>query len=309
MSRIAWVVPRYLPHAPAGAEWTAHELLTALAARGHVVHAVTTGPEAGRYVGYTYEGVDVMSMKYCKPRYDVVIGHLGYADQLRPIARRGAPIIWMAHADYQYAWGNDAQPTHWIANSRHVQQVGPPDAWLMRPHTPAHRYATAPGQHVTLINTSKAKGVDTFRRVMRALPDLSYLAVQGGYDHQILRPKQIRSLRVTKPNGDPRTIYAQTRILLAPSRAESWGRTPLEAAHSGIPTIAHPTSGITEGIGHAALHADAADTDAWIRHIKALSDPTYCQHVGSLAMIRAAAIEHLTAMDRDQVIQNIEGLL
>ena len=49
------------------------------------------------------------------------------------------------------------------------------------------------------------------------------------------------------------SVYARTRLLLMPSRSESFGRVGLEAAASGIPTIASPVEGVPEVLGDCAL--------------------------------------------------------
>jgi flagellar basal-body rod protein FlgC len=58
--RVAWIVPRYPPVAPAGAEWTAHELLVELAHRGHHAAAIVTGRERNEYLDIA--GVDDVVM-------------------------------------------------------------------------------------------------------------------------------------------------------------------------------------------------------------------------------------------------------
>ena len=58
-----------------------------------------------------------------------------------------------------------------------------------------------------------------------------------------------------------------------PSVYESYGRVALEAAVSGIPTIAHPTAGVQEALGDAALWADRDQLSAWVDQISALDDP------------------------------------
>jgi glycosyltransferase involved in cell wall biosynthesis len=92
-------------------------------------------------------------------------------------------------------------------------------------------------------------------------------------------------------------VYAQTSVILAPSRYESWGRVPLEAAVSGIPTIAHPTRGLRESLGTAALFADRDSPDEWERSVRLLEDQRVFSSVSETARRRALALEARAVAD------------
>jgi hypothetical protein len=58
-----------------------------------------------------------------------------------------------------------------------------------------------------------------------------------------------------------------------PSSYESWGRVAIEAACSGIPTIAHPTDGLLEALGPAGIFVDRRKTRQWQAELERLDDP------------------------------------
>jgi glycosyl transferase family 1 len=313
--RIAWCLPRYPNRHPAGAEWTAHELLHRLARDGHSAHAVITGSLANHYTDETFEGVPVGPLRswVFAVEWDVVIGHLGHADQARAIAGH-APVVWMAHAAYQYAWGDAARPDRYIANSEHVQGAGPPGTWLMRPHVPASRYTGAVATfhrgemaHITLIGASDQKGIALLRRIARAQPHRSFLVVQNAYDQQRISTGQKGNIHVVPAGQDMRRVYAQTRILLVPS-VESWGRVAIEAGHNGIPTIAHPSSGLRESAPTAAIYADHGNLPAWTDALTALDDPDAYSSMSRMARANAVIRERDTRADLDQAVDQLAAL-
>ena len=62
-----------------------------------------------------------------------------------------------------------------------------------------------------------------------------------------------------------RTIYADTRVLLAPSQwEEGWGRVVTEAQFSGIPAVASRVGGLPESVGSGGILIDpAAPIERW----------------------------------------------
>jgi glycosyltransferase involved in cell wall biosynthesis len=142
---------------------------------------------------------------------------------------------------------------------------------VVRPPVHADKYRTTPGDRVTLINLSEAKGVRTAWRAAERLPDVEFLGVLGGYGEQI-RPR-LPNWETIGTQTDMRAVYGRTRVLLMPSAAESWGRTAVEAMCSGIPVIAHPTAGLVECLSYAGVFVDRDDADGWAAAIRDLLDP------------------------------------
>jgi len=99
------------------------------------------------------------------------------------------------------------------------------------------------------------------------------------------------------PVDDMREVYARTRVLLMPSAYESYGRTGLEAAASGIPAIAHPAAGIREALGDAAVFVGRDDFDAWEHAIRALDDEYEYARCSAAARARYDSLDPASELD------------
>lgn len=124
---------------------------------------------------------------------------------------------------------------------------------------------------ITLINLTDNKGAVTFYRLAEAMPDRSFLGVIGGYDQQMIR--RMPNVEIHPNTADIREVYRRTGILLMPSAIETWGRVAIEAMCSGIPVIAHPTNGLSEACGNAAIFCHRSKPEEWIKAIESLDDP------------------------------------
>lgn len=311
--RIAWCLPRYLPVAPCGAEWTAHELLTALARRGHEAVAIITGREAGAYRDVdSFEGVkicELTSIVYAHDHFDVVLGHLGNAAACRLVAGSDTPVVWMAHAAYQYEWSRDAEPDHYIANSQHVLAAGPPGTWIMRPHVPSSRYAGFGGTHtaITLIGATDQKGLPVLRRLATAMPHAEFRVVQSAYDRQRIGVGQRGNIDIWQPQPNILDAYRAASVLLVPS-VESWGRVAVEAAWNGVPVVATPSAGLTEAMGDAAIYVDGRDIPRWRKALRELDDPALYHEMSAAGRLRAQLLEQRSQIDQDHIIRQLEEI-
>ncbi len=90
---------------------------------------------------------------------------------------------------------------------------------------------------------------------------------------------------------DMREVYADTRILLAPSQwREGYGRIATEAQVSGIPVVGSDRGGLPEAIGEGGLvlPADASPT-VWAAAIRRLwDDKAYWSEKSEAALNHAA---------------------
>lgn len=305
--RILAHLPLYPPTSLVGAWLSTHQCLAALADRGHQVE-VSTYLASGPPWTYSHEGVDVFPRRPLDlTGIDLVVSHLGDRQEASAAARAaGVPSVRMVHGvplaghvlDDDLAVFNSqslADQVGWAGR----QVVVPPPIW-------PEDYRTTPGDRVTLVNLSPDKGGYHLWKIAERMPHVQFLAVRGGYGPQIRRC--LPNVEMIDSTLDITTaVYARTRILLMPSRVETYGRTALEAACSGIPTIAHPTPGLIESLGDAATFVDRSSITSWVAAIDRLFDPAEWLAASRRALARAEQLD--PAGDLDRFCTSIESLV
>lgn len=312
--RVVAVMPLYPPKSRVGAWLATHELLAALVARGHHVDVFTrlAGADVYELDGVTVgQGRMTHTIDVAVAVCDVVVSHAGDDRVGVTLAEKWAkPSIRMAHG-----WNRDlaerlAGADLVVFNSQTLADTAHELGWdgehiIVWPPLRVERFRTMPGRKVTLVNLSEMKGGELFWRLARSAPHLEFLGVIGGYGRQIRdRLPNVEIVETTENMRDD--VYGRTRILLMPSEAESWGLAALEAACSGIPTIAHPTDGLIASLGDAATFVDREDGQGWLDAIEALSDPKQWATKSALARARAEQIAGDDGVER--FIQAIEQL-
>jgi glycosyltransferase involved in cell wall biosynthesis len=227
---------------------------------------------------------------------DVVVGQLtarGFSLRLGARCRR--PVAYFMHignVDERALFGS---PDLTVFASTTVQQQYP---WItpsivVRPPVPEDEYLSTQGDAITLVTYSEAKGARVFTELARRLPERQFLTIAAGTE----RPPPAPNVTVLGPVEDMRAVYGRTRILLMPSVYESYGRVGLEAAASGIPTIAHPAAGIREALGDAAVFVDRDDVDAWAGAICRLDEPAEYARRSTLARVRFESLDAARELD------------
>lgn len=299
------MLPSYPPDHGVGSWVMTHTLLAALAERGHrvdVALSVQTGEP------YVLDGVHVWPYlgKQDPFRFtaaaSVIVTHAGSAARAATIGElQGIPVVQIAHSSS--AVSEHAVKRRPVActvfNSVQMRAAAgtyPGRSLVIRPPVHAGDYATTPGDRVTLVNLSEDKGADVFYQLAERMRDRKFLGVEGGYGVQVV-PRSRDDLPHVELVGHVRTdqmreqVYARTRVLLMPSAHESWGRVAIEAACSGIPTIAHPTAGLRESLGGAGIFVDRDDIDAWERTLRRLLDGRSWRPASRKARARAAELD------------------
>jgi glycosyltransferase involved in cell wall biosynthesis len=117
------------------------------------------------------------------------------------------------------------------------------------------------GDKILHVNPSKEKGIELTLQVAQKMPEQEFV-LAGTIDDQEIQEK-VNELENVESLGyveDMKKAYRQTRIVLMPSKwEEPYGRIPIEAGASGIPTIATNKGGLPESIGNQELLIENAE--------------------------------------------------
>lgn len=273
--RVVAVAHYGLPHNRGGSEIMLHELLAALVRAGHTAELVVTEHE---HPTVTVDGVTVHHGRHHLDRLaaaDLLVTHHKEATPAIAAAKQhGIPTALLVHSDLPYNRGYLASgPDLVVFNSHHARQC---HRWtgrslVVNPPVWGHQHATTRGDMVTLINPIPEKGARLFYQLAARMRSTRFLAVEGGYGHERQIRRSLPNV-VWQPHTDDmrRHVWARTRILLMPSSYESWGMVGVEAMHSGIPVIAHPTPGLRESLATAGTFIDRRHVSRWITAIRRL---------------------------------------
>lgn len=305
------VVPLYPPQSLVGSWLTTHEFLRHLVSRGHRV-AVTAYLSAGStWQSVLHDGVLVEKHFRLIGEPDVVVGHAGDDGSALAIAERsGCPLVTMVHGgkpDVVKAKliGSDLAVFNSASFAEAVHWDGP--TLIAHPPVNPAAYATVPGEHVTLVNLAEDKGGALFWRLADAMPDIPFLGVHGGYGRQLLYGGHANVIlqRLTANMRDD--VYRRTRVLLMPSHHETWGRVGIEAAASGIPTIARPIPGIVEALGRGAVYVNSSEIADWSSAVRAVLEPAEWKRLS--AMARRRVRQHDPADQLERFAAAVEGIV
>jgi glycosyltransferase involved in cell wall biosynthesis len=184
----------------------------------------------------------------------------------------------------------------------------PPASIMMHPAVFADEYKTntkLTREFITLINLWDGKGGDVFWEIAERMPEVKFLGIEGAYGEQVIGDLPNVTVIGHQPPELMSWNYKQTKILLMPSTYESYGRTAVEAACAGVPTIASPTPGLREALGSdGTFVANRADPDEWVAAIKNMLKPA--NYTKAKAGARAIANRQNPKADLDMVCAAIE---
>lgn len=217
--------------------------------------------------------------------------------------------------------------SHWVAEAENW----PGPQIVIHPVVEPEHYRCERGDGITLVNCTPGKGSATFYQLAQLLPGEKFFTVAGAYGTQMRCPKPSAADTVQRvshdfykegarygsveksiceeglPNvthldhtSDIREVFRRTKVLLMPSGYESYGRVGIEAACAGIPTIAHPTPGLTEAFGDdAGIFYDRDDIAGWFNEVKRLlDDEVYYRKRSGAVLDLASRLEPESEFDR-----------
>lgn len=313
--RVLAMLHWYTPHHNAGAEMMAHAMLRALAAAGHRVDVLLSRSHPEIVEPYEIDGVHVHPRRdkgdpfrwiIGPDRADVIVAHLECSERALILGRTyRVPVVILAHNTHRATVDTVLHhPDLVVYNTRWMREDIGQQCAQLRPGRPMPRsivvhppvsvddYRVKPGNAITLVNLFGQKGSATFYTLAERLPERRFLGVTGAYGGQDVRDLPNVEIVDHVPGREmPQRVYARTKVLLAPSVYESYGRVVIEAASSGIPVIAHPTPGLREALGDAGAFVDRDDTDGWERELRRLLTPRGWSNASKAAAARAAELD------------------
>jgi hypothetical protein len=280
-----WIMHSYASTVKAGAELMAHEVSKYLQSVGWNVRVMLYD-----HTMESFDGVPLIKMPYQQPldatcrrileESDFILTQNFVAEDVLTIAEEfGLPTCFFLHLDVekteilQQRWN---VPVFIIYNAITQHEVVPTiHPWtVVRPHINYEKFEglnTSRGEHVTLLNCIPNKGGHVIKALADMMPDKKFLAVKGGYGPQVLDGDQ-PNLTYYNHTDNPLPFYENSRVVIMPSKSESWGRVALEAMAAGIPVVAGDTPGLRECTNGAAPICAQEDIGCWEREVGRLYD-------------------------------------
>lgn len=187
----------------------------------------------------------------------------------------GAASVVNVHTPPRYGRGiADAMyETDYAIYNTHTSAVewGEPNALVVHPPiNPMPANTKTGGDAYTVLSSLRNKGVEVVLSLAKMYPDKRFIIVRSPAEPTHGLPdieQRVDALPNVElhPRVPPEEVYKyleQTRILLVPSRYETYGMSTIEAAGYGIPTVHVDTPHVREGIGDGAILVPPMDVAA-----------------------------------------------
>ena len=272
--RILAIVKLYACKNKAGGEMYLHHFLKHLKSLGHQISVLI--PYSEKIELYEFEGIYVSEtdeknwLDYIEDS-DLVITQLERAEEtIKECIIRDHKCMYITHGPItpKYIKYVNHPKIIKIFNSNYLKNhynrewngiQG--DYFILYPYTPDYsEYATTDlkyRQFITFVNPCPFKGSDLFYELVERMPDKKFMVVEGGYYPELQRlERHYPNLVIQKNTQDMvNDVYLKSRIVLQPSRVESYGMVASEACSMGIPTIVNKLcEGLKENMGRINLY-------------------------------------------------------
>lgn len=305
-SRSVMLLHAYVPFWNAGSEVCAHTVNRLLVQRGHEVWVGAPG-----YPNKMYEGVHLFNSNDKQYLNDLmvhtqVLSTHSFRDRCLKLKDRfGIAFIDWFHggtytANAKIAGARNGDPRYWaVFNSNSLlesfSEIQNKKYFILKPPVDWREYQITKEEqkpeYVTLSNLNENKGGHILIDIAKAAPEIKFLGVRGSYWKQIEDPT-VTNITYIDNTPKIKEVYAQTKILIMPSKDETWGRTAVEAMASGIPVIAAPTPGLKECCQDSALFVERSNIEEWVRLIRRLiNDKSFYDEYSYRGKVRARQLE------------------
>ncbi len=314
----------HLPDVVGGLQTTLHELCLALMQRGvepsvlcgytASVHADSAQPRSDEWQGYPVmrspEPINALPTIAALNEPDAIVVLTG--DKTVPMIvaamQTGKPVgVYIHNVEYR-EFGGVLLPDpdiRYFSNSRftarRLNALFGLDSEVVYPLVQPDSYCLdSSREKILFINPSLPKGVEVFFRVAERLPHLAFRVAEswnlnGAWrDYCLQRADRLENVEWMSPTRDPAVLYGSARLLIMPSVwEESFGRSVVEAQHSGIPVVASDRGGLPEAVGEGGICLPAdSDVDTWVRTVEKLcADPALYAELSTKALANARSVE------------------
>jgi glycosyltransferase involved in cell wall biosynthesis len=279
-----------------------HEILIALRDRGHEVRVFDLGRHSGSFEGVEIVPVDTGKAQIAHEWADVVITQTNASTNASLNFGNRCPIVYINHEpkNFQSELPRGQRGLLVVFNSvwSCTQTNYSGNHLILPPPVDPNKYKTTRGNRITLVNLNQIKGGDIFWQLALALPDHQFLGVIGGYGHQIRSKTTPPNVKILETTTDMKSVYSQSRIVIMPSKIESYGRVGVEAFASGIPVIASPTDGLREALGDAGIFVSSRNVEHWVKEIKRLDNDDQYNEASSRAYQRSNELDPIHTLDK-----------
>jgi glycosyltransferase involved in cell wall biosynthesis len=196
-----------------------------------------------------------------------------------------------------------------------AKEWGEPNAFVLHPPInilPKKKKPT--GEAYTILSSLVNKGIEVVLELAKMYPDKKFIIVRSpaepthGLPDLEQRVKKLPNVKLY-PRVAPEEVYKyleETRILLVPSRYETYGMSAIEAAQYGIPAIHVDTPHVREGIGEAAILIPPLDVAAAAKGIEAI-EKDY-DKFSKKALARAAWLQKRQEKEISQFVEFIDKI-
>ena len=125
------------------------------------------------------------------------------------------------------------------------------------------------GAEIVVPGVSRAKGGAVALQVARLIPELRWTVLAGRASEAELQPWREFGATVLPPGVAPEAWLSRARLVLSPTRAETYGLAMAEAAARGIPVVTSSLPGPLFALGDAATYLPTdAPARAWVEAVQ-----------------------------------------
>lgn len=195
-----------------------------------------------------------------------------------------------------------------IANSEHtakkysrVYDISPK---VVYPFVDTSRYIVSnTGDSILHVNPSDHKGINVTLEICTRIPDRNFIVVGTNPSESVKeKMESLPNLEYYGYVDDMRRVYRKTGLVLMPTTVEEpFGRIPIEAGVSGIPTIGSNKGGLPESIGTEDLIVDSSDPQKYIQAIESVYE--------NYDEISRLVIDNAEAKSADKQFKYLENLI